>query len=314
MRLNLNSGCAPSPGPHPQAPNLNTVHVTQAVQAIARAWSGVPEARLRDILTQIHHRLPPGFVGFYLDEQHIGHLAPKHVAPLLERLPQCRLEERGVVWYGAARASVQERTSQLAAAAQALRQAGWITGWRDELYSYWGEIEHAPDPAEPHGFALERAAFRFFGLRSHAVHINGFAPDGRVWCGIRSLSKATDPGRIDNLAAGGLPAGESVLVCAVRELHEEAGLGAELAHQVQPAGRVVTRRREPQGWHDEALLVYNLLLPAGTEPRNLDGEVSGFLCLSPEQAMARMSEMTDDAAGVLAQGVLALRESLAACG
>ena len=277
------------------------------IDAVIQAWSGIAQDDLRSVLRAVDRPVPPQFVGLYLGEKRIGRLAPEHVAPLLDRLPQCQLSERGVVWLGAERSSVQERSTQLAGAAQALRQAGWITGWRDELYSYWGEIEHAPDPAEPHAFALERAAFRFFGLRSHAVHINGFAPDGRVWCGIRSMSKATDPGRIDNLAAGGLSAGESVLDCAIRELHEEAGLDPELARQVQPAGRVVTRRRESQGWHDEALLVYNLLLPAGTVPRNLDGEVSGFLCLSPQQAMTRLGEMTDDAAGVLAQGVLALR-------
>lgn len=284
------------------------------IDAVTQAWSGIAQDDLRSVLRAVDRPVPPQFVGLYLGEQRIGRLAPEHVAPLLDRLAQCQLSERGVVWLGAERSSVQERSTQMASAAQALRQAGWITGWRDELYSYWGEIEHAPDPAEPHAFALERAAFRFFGLRSHAVHINGFAPDGRVWCGIRSLSKATDPGRIDNLAAGGLSAGESVLDCAIRELHEEAGLDPELARQVQPAGRVVTRRRESQGWHDEALLVYNLLLPAGTVPRNLDGEVSGFLCLSPEQAMARLGEMTDDAAGALAQGVLALRGDSAACG
>ena len=284
------------------------------IDAVIQAWSGIAQDDLRSVLRAVDRPVPPQFVGLYLGEKRIGRLAPEHVAPLLDRLPQCQLSERGVVWLGAERSSVQERSTQLAGAAQALRQAGWITGWRDELYSYWGEIEHAPDPAEPHAFALERAAFRFFGLRSHAVHINGFAPDGRVWCGIRSMSKATDPGRIDNLAAGGLSAGESVLDCAIRELHEEAGLDPELARQVQPAGRVVTRRRESQGWHDEALLVYNLLLPAGTMPRNLDGEVSGFLCLSPEQAMARLGEMTDDAAGVLAQGVLALRGAGAARG
>ena len=284
------------------------------IDAIVRAWSGIAQADLRSILRAIDRPVPPQFIGFYLGEQRIGALAPEHVAPLLQALPQCRLQAHGVVWHGAAGASAQERSAQLAGAAQALRQGGWITGWRDELYSYWGEIEHAPDPAEPHIFALERAAFRFFGLRSHAVHINGFTPEGRIWCGVRALSKATDPGRIDNLAAGGLGAGESVLGCAIRELHEEAGLGAELAGQVQPAGRLVTRRREPQGWHDEALLVYNLLLPAGVEPRNLDGEVSGFLCLSPEEAMARQSEMTEDAAGVLAQGVLALRSAGAASG
>ena len=284
------------------------------IDAIVRAWSGIAQADLRSVLRAIDRPVPPQFIGFYLGEHRIGALAPEHVAPLLQALPQCRLQVHGVVGHGAAGASAQERSAQLAGAAQALRQGGWITGWRDELYSYWGEIEYTPDPAEPHIFALERAAFRFFGLRSHAVHINGFTPEGRIWCGVRALSKATDPGRIDNLAAGGLGAGESVLGCAIRELHEEAGLRAELAGQVQPAGRLVTRRREPQGWHDEALLVYNLLLPAGVEPRNLDGEVSSFLCLSPEEAMARQSEMTEDAAGVLAQGVLALRSAGAASG
>ena len=98
-----------------------------------------------------------------------------------------------------------------------------------------------------------------------------------------------------------------MLDCAIRELHEEAGLPAEIAGRVQAAGRVLTRRREKEGWHDEALLVYNLMLPDGVVPRNIDGEVSDFLCLSPGEAMARMNEMTEDAAGVLAQGLLALR-------
>ena len=276
------------------------------IESVRQAWSSIAQEQLLAILRAIDRPVPPELIGFYLDGQRIGALAPEHVAPLLKHLPHGRLQAHGVVWQAGAY-SAQERSEQLAAAAQALRDDGCITGWRNELYSYWGEIEHVPNPAEPHHFALERAAFRFFGLRSHAVHINGFAPDGRVWCGIRSMSKATDPGRIDNLAAGGLSAGESVRGCAIRELHEEAGLSAELARQAQPAGRVLTRRREPQGWHNEALLVYNLLLPAGTLPRNLDGEVSGFLCLSPEQAMARLDEMTEDAAGVLAQGLLALR-------
>lgn len=95
----------------------------------------------------------------------------------------------------------------------------------------------------------------------------------------------------------------------MRELYEEAGIPAEVAHQVRPAGSLLTRRRENEGWHDERLWVYNLLLPAGLEPCNQDGEVSHFVCLTPDQAMAKLAEMTEDAAGVLAQGLLALRSA-----
>ncbi|MDZ7893015.1 MAG: hypothetical protein U5L73_14825 [Rhodoferax sp.] len=38
--------------------------------------------------------------------------------------------------------------------------------------------------------ALARAGFRFLGIRSHAVHIHGFTPDGCLWCGRRSLTEA----------------------------------------------------------------------------------------------------------------------------
>jgi 8-oxo-dGTP pyrophosphatase MutT (NUDIX family) len=111
---------------------------------------------------------------------------------------------------------------------------------------------------------------------------------------------------LDNLAAGGLAAGEGILLCAVRELYEEAGIVPSLAHQVQRAGRITTARSEVEGWHDETLLVFNLLLPDGVVPHNTDGEVSGFECLSPAEVMARirMADFSEDAACVVAQGVL----------
>ena len=183
---------------------------------------------------------------------------------------------------------------------------GLITGWRNELYSFWGDIAGDPDPGLPEWFRLERAAFRFFGLHSHAVHINGFTPDGHMWCARRSLTKATDPGRLDNLAAGGLPVGEDLLSCARRELSEEAGIGVNLSCQLDRVGRVTTARLEPQGWHHETLWVYNLMVPNGVVPQNTDGEVSEFMCLSPSQVMDRIhgNDFSKDAACVIATAVL----------
>jgi 8-oxo-dGTP pyrophosphatase MutT (NUDIX family) len=242
---------------------------------------------------------------FFMGTEPIGWLQAQHVPALQGALPGVS-SAPGVVRWDAQHLSPAQRSQALALAAQRLREQGLIRGWRDECYSHWGAISHDPDPALPEWFRLERSAFRFFGLRSHAVHINGFTPDGRMWCARRALSKATDPGRLDNLAAGGLAAGEGILLCAVRELYEEAGIVPSLAHQVQRAGRITTARSEVEGWHDETLLVFNLLLPDGVVPHNTDGEVSGFECLSPAEVMARirMADFSEDAACVVAQGVL----------
>ena len=188
-----------------------------------RAWASVSNEALRQILHRINRPQPSHFTPLLLAGQRIGWLAPGHVQPLCKHLAYCKNHGQAVVWE-AADLSVQARSQLLAEAAQKLREQAHIHGWRDELYSYWGEIDRDPDPQLPECFRLERSVFRFLGLRSHAVHINGFRPDGRIWCGIRALSKATDPGRIDNLAAGGLPAGETVMACAIRELHEELGI------------------------------------------------------------------------------------------
>ena len=200
--------------------------------SLLQAWSGVTDSTLLQILQQVDRRPPDDFKPLLLAGQRIGWLAPAHVPALCQHLDGCQERGATVVW-DAAGLAPGARSALLARAAGELAAQGLITGWRNELYNYWGEIEEAPGPQHAPWFCMERAAFRFFGLRSHAVHINGFRSDGRLWCGVRALSKATDPGRIDNLAAGGLPAGETVLECAIRELHEEAGLPAPIARQAQ---------------------------------------------------------------------------------
>jgi 8-oxo-dGTP pyrophosphatase MutT (NUDIX family) len=103
-----------------------------------------------------------------------------------------------------------------------------------------------------------------------------------------------------------LAADETILQCAVRELGEEAGLAPSLAQHIQRAGRITTARTEPEGWHDETLLVFNLCVPEAVVPHNTDGEVSAFVCLTPAEVMQRMqaADFSKDAACVIAQGIL----------
>ena len=156
-------------------------------------------------------------------------------------------------------------------------------------------------------FRLERAAFRTFGFRSMATHINGYTQSNTIWLGRRSENKSTDPGKLDNIAAGGIAADETPWVSARRELWEEAGVPAQIANEIEPVGRIHMRRPIlGRGFHDEQLYVYDLELANHFNPTNHDGEVSGFIEASYPEAAARIlaDELTSDAAFVTADFLL----------
>lgn len=218
-------------------------------------------------------------------------------------MPDCHWNDDHLVWH-----SDPWSTAERSAAVQSLLERhhaqGVLPGWRGEPFAFWRSGCPAPLMDVTPFLAAERAGFRYLGLMSHAVHLNGFTPDGRLWCGRRAACKATDPGMLDNVTAGGLPAGESMLGCALRELQEEAGLQRDAAELLDASTRR-TARAEKEGWHDEILQVFNLTLTADVVPRNQDGEVQEFLCLTPGEVVRRIAqgEFTQDAIASLAQGL-----------
>ena len=282
--------------------------------------SGATQAATPDVPA----RPPAGWWRWGLDGHALGWLAPAHRDLLAAWGVGQAASGEGMRWdclSGASdgAAGVDARSAWLAALAQRLRDAGWVRGWRGERYrcqlSRPGPgVDAAAGPADGAVFfEVERAAYRFFGLTSQAVHVNGVTPTGELWCGRRALHKATDPGRLDNLAAGGLPAGEDPLTCARRELWEEAGVPMVLSESLQPRGLIRTSRVEPEGWHDEWLHVFELALPAGFVPVNQDGEVSAFECLTPEEVARRIARQ-DFSADAAAVSVCCLRaEARARC-
>jgi 8-oxo-dGTP pyrophosphatase MutT (NUDIX family) len=235
---------------------------------------------LRDVLQGARRPRPESYAQWRLEGcQHpLGWMSADRLEHFRSALPAGAPLHRvgdAYVWR-AASLNVIERGAALQSVAVRLRDAGLIAGWRDEAYSCWGYREDAWPYAESELFRLERSAFRFFGLRSHAAHVHGLTQDGRMWCGTRSLNKATDPGRLDNLAAGGIPAGEGPEHCAIRELIEEAGLVRSLESLTAPRFEVVTERLEPEGWHSERLFVFSVAVGPDEQPSNQDGEVSHF--------------------------------------
>ncbi len=187
------------------------------------------------------------------------------------------------------------RSEVLQHAAERLREAGLVPGWRDERCALLDDdgIEIA---------RFERGAFRTLGLQNRAVHVNGWTPDGRLWIARRSDRKASDPGMLDNLAAGAITAGESAADCAKRELWEEAGVPSALAAGVAFPGRELRSLRQiSHGFHDEIIVCAELRLPETFAPACQDGEVAKFLRMSRDQARAALAagEFTIEAGLVL---------------
>ncbi|GGP18067.1 NUDIX hydrolase [Silvimonas iriomotensis] len=231
----------------------------------------------------------------------LGWLEPVTVEFLLTHSPAFSRQARGVVLLAN---TGEEAARILTDAALAMKTAGLIRGWRNELYTVLApNADGTPDLSRPL-FQLERGAFRRFGMLSLAVHINGWRQDQHLWIGQRAASKAVDPGRLDNLAAGGMSAGEDATSCAIRELWEEAGVPAALASQVVAAGQLRSTRNETDGTHDEILYCFDLQLPQDFIPHNTDGEVAGFIATSVPETVSRLAELTWDAALVTADFLL----------
>lgn len=246
--------------------------------------------------------LPIQFLGGIQAGQVIGHLNPDFVPYLQESLlknpiPHVEMDRDRLTIYSAKPLIL---SGSLAKMADRMHQGGFIPGWRNEDFAWIDQNGHEY-------FRLERSAFRTFGFRSMATHINGYTKAGNLWLGRRSETKATDPGKLDNIAAGGIGADETPWVNARRELWEEAGVPPQISDQIEPVGRIHMRRPVPgRGFHDEQLYVYDLELAENFFPTNHDGEVSGFIEISRSEAAARIlaDEFTSDAAFVTADFIL----------
>ena len=264
-------------------------------------------AALEEMLQNTARSAPADYMPIYslrggTDQEIIGHLNPDFIPYLQESLVK---EPIALVSMGNDRLNIQmgrpkDVSASLHQLANRMRLGGFIPGWRNEAFAWVDQHGHK-------SFHLERAAFRTFGFRSMATHINGYTKQKTIWLGRRSENKATDPGRLDNIAAGGIAADETPWVCAKRELWEEAGVPPQIADEIEPIGRIHMRRPiSGRGFHDEQLYVYDLELSDNFIPTNHDGEVSGFIEVSYAEAAARIlaDEFTSDAAFVTADFLL----------
>ncbi|NVJ92502.1 MAG: DUF4743 domain-containing protein [Methylocystaceae bacterium] len=176
--------------------------------------------------------------------------------------------------------ATDELTQGMSTVTQDLHARGLIEHWRDEPYKVAENFLDTPV------FLMERAATPFFGIRAFGVHINGFVQttDGlKMWIARRAKDRAICPGMLDNMVAGGQPAGLSLMENIVKECGEEANISADLAKQVKPVGSVSYRMETDGGLKPDVMFCYDLEVPPDFTPVNTDGEAEGFHLMDVEE-------------------------------
>ena len=208
-------------------------------------------------------RAPLGLAG-----EVIGSIEPALAARLVDAGLPLAATEDGPGWRIAGPAD-----ASLAAIANWLRDHGPSAPWRGELLAVTGADGRALG-------AVERAVVRVLGITTRAVHLAGFAPDGGAWVQQRAFDKAVDPGRWDTLMGGQVSAGESVEQTLERETQEETGLRIADLTDLRRTDRITVRRPVAEGYVVEDIEVFEATVGAALAPRNEDGEVERFECLS----------------------------------
>ncbi len=126
---------------------------------------------------------------------------------------------------------------------------------------------------------IDRGALPAFGIAAEGVHVNGLVRRAgalHLWVARRAADKALDPGKLDHITAGGVPAGLTPWDTLIKEAGEEAAIPAALAARATLTGQLAYAMEREEGLRRDRLHCYDLLLPEEFVPRAADGEVEAF--------------------------------------
>lgn len=214
---------------------------------------------------------PAHLLAFRLGEAQVGWVTPELAQALTFYPRDVHFDARGVA-LAARHRTPGARTAALETLCAELAPRGFLR-LRDEAFDIRAAAE-GPVLAR-----LDRGAVPAFGVIGQGVHLNGLVrrADGlHVWVGVRARDKAVAPGLLDNIVAGGIPAGMTPEACLVKEAAEEAGMAAGLAAQARRTGRVSYILTNDEGLRRDVLHIFDLDLPEEFQPHPSDDEVERF--------------------------------------
>ena len=219
---------------------------------------------LRHLAACNNARLPGERLAFCIGTDLVGWVKPA--------LADALADFAGISRTGDAVILAADAAADLPTIAHALAQRRLLR-WRDEAF----DVRSVPDG--PVLSQIDRGALPVFGVQAQGVHLDGLVRrrDGlHLWIARRSASKALDPGKLDHIVAGGIPAGLGPAETLLKEAAEEAAMPEELARRAVFTGTLAYAMERPEGLRRDLLHCYEVELPADFTPYAVDGEVEAF--------------------------------------
>jgi 8-oxo-dGTP pyrophosphatase MutT (NUDIX family) len=236
-------------------------------------------AKLLSHISACHCAVLPGSrLKLWSGTHHIGYLKPDFAARLAAASPLVTLRGNDVFL---APEALPELNNLARATGLALRAENF-------------DVRETPDG--PVLAVLDRGALPSFGIIGVGVHMNGLVrrADGwHLWIAKRAANKKLDPGKFDNLVAGGVAAGHTPFETIIKESEEEAALPAAMAVNARQVARFTYNMERPEGLRRDVVYAYDLELPESFTPEPADGEVESF-ALWPLARVLEVASTTDD--------------------
>jgi 8-oxo-dGTP pyrophosphatase MutT (NUDIX family) len=235
---------------------------------LARRWAACDNADLAQ------------FVPWYVDGAAVGQVHRERVPLLLAPGEPFEWRAGRLTLCGGDFAA---RSALLAGCVQRLVARGELRPELGEHYAVLGALD--PEPR----LQIDRTAVAWFGVRAAGVHLNGWVRTAvglELWVAVRSQTKRSHPGQLDNLVAGGSAIGLTPRQTLAKECHEEAGIPAALAARAVPVGAIRYVLQDGRSLKPDRLDLFDLELPADFVPRAVDGEVESFARWPLEQVAA----------------------------
>ncbi|MBO9506260.1 NUDIX hydrolase family protein [Thalassospira sp. A3_1] len=216
---------------------------------------------------------PARYVPFRINGLSMGALRPDFATALVSLGSDFVRDDNGEFCFAPHVVNLDDRNRVLDTATRALHDKGVIRRLHGERFDIRPTLGH--DPL----CQLDRSAMPYFGFRSWGVHMNGYVRKGNdihMWVAHRAKDKPTYPGMLDNMVAGGQPAGLGFLENMIKECAEEAAIPETLARNLKPVGTISYLYETNEGLKPDVMVNYDLELPADFVPQCADGEVERF--------------------------------------
>ncbi len=228
------------------------------------------------------------YVPFSVEGTQYGWLTPERAAVLLNHRSVFQPAAGGVA-LNPLLTTVKARSKAIADITPDLVATGLFSKPRGELYAVRNMWSAAP------AFRIDRALNPNFGLRAYGVHVNGIVQkrwQPYLWIGTRAETLLVEPGKLDNMVAGGQPADLSLMENVIKECDEEAHIPRRIARTAKPTGVITYSFEAPEGLRADTLFCYDLVMPALVKPQPSD-ESMGYelMPVSKVLRLVRSSEL-----------------------